>query len=276
MNRYISTKDALDTLSALAPRAWCKKLLTCLMFEGSLTPYASGGRLIGRVPLPILLDDDNIAPKDGGKFWAAVSDKYGPGGPSEAEGKSTNRGILLRITGAAWSPDNVGFGNHAVGFGYFHYADSLDWEAGRLTIESLFPDECWRELFLEDDAMFHSGSYLAQPRFSWLEFEVELTDLCFERTAIEMLTGFEQPNNPVSHRRLGRPKKWDWEGAMAHVAAEANRNPDGLPVGYGAQTKVEQLILNWFMTRSGETPAESEVRLRATKVLAAIEEGRKA
>jgi hypothetical protein len=62
---------------------------------------------------------------------------------------------------------------------------------------------------------------------------------------------------------------------MASIVAEANKNPDGLPHGYGAQTKIEKLMLDWFASRSGETPAESEVRIRASKILAEIEEGRK-
>lgn len=31
-------------------------------------------------------------------------------------------------------------------------------------------------------------------------------------------------------------------GAVTAVAAEANRNPDGLPEGYGAQAQIEKMI----------------------------------
>lgn len=275
MNRHVSTKEALDILSALAPRPWCKKLLTSLMFEGALKPYASEGHLIGRVPILCLLDEVDLAPADEKRFWTAVKKKYGVAAPQKNDGKTTPRGTLFPITSYRWYPENGPFSDHPIGYGYFYYADSLDWEAGTLRIESIFPDESWRELFLDDDAMFHSGSYLAQPRFSWLEFEVELAGLCFERSAIEMLTGLEQPKWAGTAARPSRPRKWDWDGALAHVVAEANRNPDGLPDGYGAQASIEKLMLDWFVDQHGEAPVESELRLRAKRILAAVAEGRK-
>ena len=74
--------------------------------------------------------------------------------------------------------------------------------------------------------------------------------------------------------RLGRPPKWDWEAALAHVAAIANL-PDGLGDGPGTQARIERMIAD-HLTTDGETPSETEVRKRAVKVMSAVNvEGRK-
>jgi hypothetical protein len=67
-------------------------------------------------------------------------------------------------------------------------------------------------------------------------------------------------------RKRGRPKKWDWEAALAHVAAVLSRDPDGLPEGRGAQAKIERVIADWFVETAGEAPSEGEVRNRARLV----------
>jgi len=72
----------------------------------------------------------------------------------------------------------------------------------------------------------------------------------------------------VSHVE-GIEAKWDWEGAIAHVAAVANR-PDGLPEGPGAQAKIEEIIMNWFIDSTGDAPTASEVRRRASKVMSEV------
>lgn len=72
----------------------------------------------------------------------------------------------------------------------------------------------------------------------------------------------------------GRTRKWDWEGAMCAVIAQAN-TPDGLPEGYGAQAEVGRLIGQWFRDNQRGEPAPSEIGARAAKVMAAIEASRK-
>ena len=64
----------------------------------------------------------------------------------------------------------------------------------------------------------------------------------------------------------GRPPKWDWEGALIHIAAVANK-PDGLSSGRGAQAKIAEMIRDWFIQTTGDSPADSEIRKRAKLVI---------
>jgi hypothetical protein len=67
----------------------------------------------------------------------------------------------------------------------------------------------------------------------------------------------------------GRPPKYDWEGAIIHIAAVAN-GLDGLPSGSGAQTEIADLVADWFVNACGECPADSEVRRRAARIMQAL------
>lgn len=80
-----------------------------------------------------------------------------------------------------------------------------------------------------------------------------------------------KPAVPKMGHSRGRPPKYDWEGALAHVAAVAN-TPDGLKTGPGAQATIERLIADYFMQASddGSTPCVSEIRKRASRVMWAM------
>lgn len=74
----------------------------------------------------------------------------------------------------------------------------------------------------------------------------------------------------------GRRPKHDWEGALIHVAAQANL-PDGLlDEEGGTQADIEKMISEWFIQRTGNSPAESEIRKRASAVMKAISKPKKA
>tara|TARA_R100000501_G_scaffold14813_2_gene26875 strand:- start:7287 stop:7601 length:315 start_codon:yes stop_codon:yes gene_type:complete len=73
----------------------------------------------------------------------------------------------------------------------------------------------------------------------------------------------------LSSQKGGRPPKYDWEGSLIDIIAQAN-TPDGLPEGPGAQAKIENMMSEWFIARTGEGPAISEVRRRAKRVMEAI------
>ena len=70
-------------------------------------------------------------------------------------------------------------------------------------------------------------------------------------------------------RQRGRPTKWDWEGAMAHVVGLAQR-PDGLPVGHGAQSTIEKAMSEWFVRQFADQPAQSQIRQRAQMIMVKI------
>lgn len=157
-----------------------------------------------------------------------------------------------------------------VDVGFFLYASDIDFEAGTLATdfidlsgnlgEALFPSE---ELY---------GTEFERP-----EYEAELRGLCFVKSQIELLlptvqmagTSALQPDLLDWRRSTGRPPRWDWEGALAHIVSLA-QHPDGLPTGPGAQARVEEMIAEWFVSEAGDSPSESQIRQRASKVMRTI------
>jgi hypothetical protein len=72
-----------------------------------------------------------------------------------------------------------------------------------------------------------------------------------------------------SAHSIGRPRKWDWDGALTHLLTVA-QHPDGLPTGPGAQAHIEKLIAEWFIASSGSSPTTSQVRTCAQRVMQAL------
>lgn len=75
-----------------------------------------------------------------------------------------------------------------------------------------------------------------------------------------------------SKNQGGRPPTHDWEGAIVHITMLAN-TPDGLPEGKGAQAKVERFMRDWFIQETGDAPSDSEIRKRASRVMAGLKTG---
>lgn len=78
-----------------------------------------------------------------------------------------------------------------------------------------------------------------------------------------------------SKNKGGRPSEWKWEDVLIHLIAKANL-PDGLPTERGGQAHIEKIIADWFMQKTGNSPAPSEIRKRASAVMKAITNGGKA
>lgn len=78
-----------------------------------------------------------------------------------------------------------------------------------------------------------------------------------------------------SKNKGGRPSVWDWESVLVHLIAQAN-SLDGLPMDRGSQAQIEKIISEWFMQTTGNSPAESEIRKRASAVMKAISNAPKA
>lgn len=146
------------------------------------------------------------------------------------------------------------------------------------------PDVCLSDalqLFYDGDTVDHANERSGDFRFTaWHGFErkfkVTLIGTMVDEGLLRRSLGLDAlPGEPPRAKALtGRPLKWDWEGALAHVAAHANL-PDGLPDGHGASARIVELITDYF-AGSGDTPAESEVKKRAKLVLDAVERvGRK-
>ena len=127
------------------------------------------------------------------------------------------------------------------------------------------------------DLMF-SDSDMFGTELDRAEYEAEFRGLSFEFGQIEMLLpsvelrqtiGFSAAQ-PERRKPVGRPPKWDWEGALAHVVSLA-QHPDGLPTGPGAQARIEAQISDWFVSQVQEAPSPSQVRQRAAKIMQMIE-----
>ena len=130
-------------------------------------------------------------------------------------------------------------------------------------VEAFFPDS---EEHLRSD--FEDGN-----------FEVSLAGLRFSMDEIELLLPTEKlqfsfsDQNIVtipSRKNLGRPRKWDWDRAMAHLVSIA-QHPDGLPTGAGAQARIEEIISEWFIAQTGDSPSTSQIRQRAQIIMGLVE-----
>ncbi|MGG7519777.1 hypothetical protein ACQ3G6_18045 [Allorhizobium undicola] len=83
---------------------------------------------------------------------------------------------------------------------------------------------------------------------------------------------FSGPKNPG-----GRPPTWDWDGATIHLIAVAN-TPDGLRLegGRGDNAKIANMMRDWFILKTGNSPDFSDLKKRARKVIDAISKPQKA
>ena len=83
---------------------------------------------------------------------------------------------------------------------------------------------------------------------------------------------FSGPKNPG-----GRPSTWDWDGATIHLIAVAN-TPDGLRLegGRGDNAKIANMMRDWFILKTGNSPDFSDLKKRARKVIDAISKPQKA
>jgi hypothetical protein len=116
---------------------------------------------------------------------------------------------------------------HHVGAGFFVFAEEIAWEAGTLRT-TYIPSPKNREEHLFWDQEEHLPSELDDP-----DFDVSLSGMCFELTKVEMLLPNERimAASPMVTARgdqaksLGRPRKWDWDGAMAHIGTICSHHP---------------------------------------------------
>lgn len=124
-------------------------------------------------------------------------------------------------------------------------------------------------------AVWATGDFKAKVPMDFSDVTLTVVGLQFDRKAL--LTSFGEAPQPAETPALairpnggGRPRKHDWEGALIHIATLAN-HPDGLPSGPGAQAEIARRIADWFAGSVGETPADSEIRRRAARIMQALE-----
>jgi len=157
--------------------------------------------------------------------------------------------------------------------GYILFASSIDWDAGTLICDWVPEQREILELWFPSEELLYS-------EFERPDYAAEFSGLAFELPRIEMLLPSVDAGKLRTEKRdagkriphIGRPSKWDWEGALAFVIAQA-QTPDGLPTGHGAQARIETMIAEWFERETGGSPSISQIRQRASKIMGLIEKG---
>lgn len=90
-----------------------------------------------------------------------------------------------------------------------------------------------------------------------------------EQVNSENLIDSASPADPVdeSNRKSkgkgGAPRKWDWDGALLHLAALAHHAPDGLFRDNGTdpnQSDIARHLEAWFVDTTGNSPENSQLR----------------
>lgn len=267
--RLIPTGEALSFLSQAAPRPWVSRFLSWMAFNDGLKVYASQGRiqpycLIGEFHVA---HSDEAGVFSGPKMDAVIRKSYEDEMANRIVGKSIHERFDddPNVWGESDEPLEVDVG-------FFIMSEEVDWEAGRLKATAIDGHgEIFQTFFW--DQSDHLGSSLRRP-----SYDAEMSGLKFDFSDIELLlpSATLQPSfsfaPPMASRQtqIGRPARWDWEGAMVAVIAEAQR-PDGLPTGHGAQARIEEMIAAWFTGQTGDCPAPSQVRQRAAKIMNRLE-----
>lgn len=266
--KLISSHEAVTFLSQAAPRPWVQRLLRWLAFDEGLPAYSRKGKVqsYGHVADHTSHLFKKAGELSGPKMDIAIREEFS----DEIAYQLIGRDPFSRCDDACyqWEEDEE---PKLLDFGFFLYASEIDWKEGLLIASDLPGDGEIHDLFFENSEFFESE--LERP-----SYEAKIEGLSFEINKIEMLlpsielgqtVGFTAPQ--IDRRKsVGRPQKWDWEGALAYVISQA-QHPDGLPTGPGAQARIESLISSWFVQQSLEAPAPSQVRQRAAKIMQMLE-----
>ena len=162
----ISASQALDMMSAHAPRPWAKRVLSWQIYLGVVQLYFASGRITElRSKLDLLLDSD-IDPKsrlagDYSDFDVEISTQL----------EKANNMDRISVRTDTWADDPKSFPINIL-----VYADIADWELGRVKGRydrfSLSDVDDVEELTRESESS---------------ELDVELKDMCFLLDEIEML-----------------------------------------------------------------------------------------
>jgi len=271
---FISSAQALDVLQQHAPRAWCKRLLQWQILNRALNLYFAGGRITSKRQAGYYLLDmheelDGAKPSlalVGAHFGSEIEEKLRSAGCPELPtiNDCFELDAWVQLETEQWSRDPRAFPVGVLVFG-----DQVDWEEGVVSASNFSLDDA-------PEFLFEGAEEYLGTSHKYAEVEYRLEGMCFEYSAIEMMApGASEVKSlraveSSGSRRLdvGRPRKWNWEGALTALIKVAN-TPDGLPDGYGAQASVERSIADWFASTVGATPPESEIRKRAAEIMKA-------
>lgn len=266
--KLISSREAVSFLSQVAPRPWVQRLLRWMAFDEGLEAYSSKGKVqpYGSVLSMTISLFERAGELSGSRMDELIRQEFS----AEIAARLVGHESHDRFDDApfVWGEDSEPM---LLDIGFFLYASEIDWDAGILTADYVPYDDELYNVFFYDSAFLNSE--LEKPNF-----EVRIEGLSFEFAKIEMLlpsmvlgqsTGFITTQHE-RRKPIGRPPKWDWEGALAHVASLA-QHPDGLPTGPGAQARIEEMMTEWFIAEADNAPSPSQIRTRAAKIMIMLE-----
>ena len=264
----IPLADAIDFLSQAAPRPWVTRMLHAMLLNDELQAYFLSGQIRSEVSVGEILHlakDAKLEPHSSERD-AAVRASLGDEIADRIEGKDWTDRILDSEERVG---DFDGFVHAPSGFILF---GEIDWQTGDLVCDYI-PARRERASFQFDGFEDLMGS-----EFLSNDVTAKFQSMHFERARIELLlpnqrlhAGSEKAQPALSDStRIGRPRKWDWEAALSFIISKA-QTPDGLPVGPGAQARIEAMIADWFETETGGSPSVSQIRTRASAIVRMIE-----
>ena len=265
--KLISSAEAVNFLSQAAPRPWVKRMLRWMIVNGELDAFCTKGSAVASTNVYNFTMElsDAAGERSGPKMDAAIREHFGDDFAEKLVGKDPLEKICDEPQ--SWDqPDSP----VRIPSGFLSYADEVNFELGEI-----FGDFVDMVNGLPHD--IYEDSEILATEFERPEYEYNFSGMCFLQNVIEMLLPSAEltPVKPMTsnvegRRSIGRPQKWDWDGAMAHIVAEA-QTPDGLPTGAGAQAKIEAMMQAWFIDQFGDAPATSQIRRRASTIIQSLE-----
>lgn len=266
--KLISAREAVNFLAQAAPRPWVQRLLRWMAFDGELNAFSSKGRVRAHTTVFSLTRHlvREVGELSGPKMDAAIRKEFAPEFAEKLLGIGRHDSVYDEPF--TWDESEE---PRLLDVGFFLFPSEIDWQTGLMKIDEIsIKGDFFQAIFISDD-MF--GTEFDDP-----EFDAEIEGLSFDFSQIELLlphlelgqsSGFFAD---LSERKrgMGRPPKWDWEGAIAYVVSQA-QTPDGLPTGPGAQARIEELISGWFIRETNDAPATSQVRQRAATIMRMLE-----
>ena len=262
--KMISASQALDMLSAHAPRAWAKRVLSSEVYQGNVSLFFGTGEITERqYALEIIRTccegkDEGDLSKVRRQYGDEVGDAVARAAPLEKVAVRTDR----------WTEEARQLPIQVVVF-----ADDADWESG--TVTATFDWEM-------SEAIEGYEELLMEGRLS--ELQIDLHEMCFLLSEIEMLAPGDNTKlalafdlfkgsvaAPARTAGPGRRREYDWEGALLYLLGEAEKNGIApLPDARGAQADIQNLLADWFSANGGKVPADSQLQSFAGKALRAI------
>jgi hypothetical protein len=228
--------------------------------EGKVQPYCLAAEFY-------VLHMDEAGEFSGPKMDALIRKKY----PADIANRLIGKAIHERYDDDPniWSPSDEPV---EISPGFLMFSQEIDLGSDSIIATSIDGDSDFFDLYFWSDAKYmktslNRASFDAE--FSGLKFVLREIELLLPSAALQLSLAFT-PEVNARRPLVGRPPRWDWEGAMVSVIAQAQK-PDGLPTGHGAQARIEEMIAAWFTSQTGDCPAISQVRQRAAKIMRMLE-----